>query len=321
MKRSYSLLPRVLGLVLPAVLCMVLAANVRAGNPFLQQKGPRIIQEIRFQGNHITKDYVLRRELGFQEGDAYDDDALNDAWFRLEQLEFVAYVDIQVQRPEPGKVTLVIQVEEDHRLSGRPTLRWTRRFDWMYGLSGKMINFRGRAETLWAKAHWGHQQHYSLGWQNPWILGRAHLGVGLSGYYERYRFVYLPFRFEDAGGTLDLWRDLIPRLRVLGSYTYRSTKISDSGQPGLYPNAITDDPYIVTGLEYDSRDLRYYPSHGIDAKATVTFGGVGSNDLDSYLYYDLHLAGFQKLPFKFRVARLQENGDKLVEDGPDDADA
>ena len=52
----------------------------------------------------------------------------------------------------------------------------------------------------------------------------------------------------------------------------------------------------MTGLEYDSRDLRYYPSHGIDAKATVTFGGVGSNDLDSYLYYDLHLAGFQKLP-------------------------
>ncbi len=286
-------------------LCLLAAAGpwlvasvgpARAENPFLKKQGPRVIREIRFQGNHLTKEYVLRRELGFTEGDVYDDDALNDAWFRLEQLDFVAYVDIQVQRPEPGQVVLVIQVEEDHRFDGRPTLRWNRRFDWMYGLRGTMINFRGRAETLWAKAHWGHQQHYSLGWQNPWILGKAHLGVGLSGYYERYRFVYHPFRFEDIGGSFALWRELVPKLRARASYTWRSTKISDSGRPTVYPEGSTDDPYVKVGLEYDSRDLRYYPSHGIDARASATFGAAGGNDLDAYSFYDLFLSAFQEVP-------------------------
>ena len=40
-------------------------ADAHAGNPFAKQQGPRVIREIRFQGNHTTHEYILRRELGF----------------------------------------------------------------------------------------------------------------------------------------------------------------------------------------------------------------------------------------------------------------
>jgi len=271
------------------------AGVAAAQNPFLKEQAPRVIKEIQITGNTTTKEYVLRRELGFQEGDVYDDDALNDAWYRLEQLNFIAYVDIQVERSAPGEVILKIQIEEDNRFDWRPYLRWERRFDWLYGLSGQMINFRGRAETLWARAYAGHKQHLSLGWQNPWILGRTHLGVGVSGYYERYRFVYLPFRLEDAGGSLDLWHDLTKNLQVTGNYTYRGLTISESGS-SLADQSISD-PYLKAGLDYDSRDLRYYPSHGVHASALATLGAVGAGDLSSYSYFDLSLAGYQALPY------------------------
>jgi outer membrane protein assembly factor BamA len=119
--------------------------------------------------------------------------------------------------------------------------------------------------------------------------------VGVSGYYERYRFVYLPFRFEDAGGSLDLWRDLTRNLKVLGNYTYRGITISDSGSAADDQSAT--DPYLTTGLDYDSRDLRYYPSHGVHATALATFGALGSDKLSSYSYFDLSLAGYQAVPY------------------------
>lgn len=268
----------------------------QAQNPFLKQQSERVITEIRVEGNQHTKDYVLLRELGFGVGDVYDDDALNDAWFRLEQLEFIAYVDISMERPADGEIALLIQVEEDKRYRWDPIVHYTRRFDWYYGASGRMTNFRGRAEELWAEAWFGHITHTALGWSNPWILGKAKLGVGVSGYYEDYNFVYEPFDFQDIGGRFELWREFLTHMKVKADYTYRSTVIYNSAISTVYPApGTTIDPYVGLELAWDSRNLRYYPSKGIHAKAIGTLGSVGG-DLDSYAFYDLFLAGYQSVP-------------------------
>ncbi len=268
----------------------------QAQNPFLQKQSQRVITEIRIEGNDLTKDSVLRRELGFEVGDVYDDDALNDAWYRLEQLQFIAYVDITMERPGDGQISLLIQVEEDKRYLWEPVLQWTRRFDWGYGVSGKLINFRGRGETVWAKAWWGHQYHYSLGWENPWTFGSAKLGLGLNGYFEDYNFVFLPFDFQDIGARASVSRSWVEKLRLNVDYTYRTTVIYNSAISNLYPEpGTTVDPNIEVGVEWDSRNLRYYPSRGIHAYARGFYGGVGG-DLKAYSYYDFLLAGFIPVP-------------------------
>lgn len=272
------------------------AIAARAQNPFLQKQSERVITEIRIEGNEHTKDYVLQRELGFDVGDVYDDDALNDAWYRLEQLEFIAYVDITMERPADGEIEIHIHVEEDKRFLWDPILRYTRRFDWAYGGRARMINFRGRSETVWAEAWWGHRHHYALGWQNPWSFGKAELGLGAMGYFEDYNFVFLPFDFQDAGGRFEMHRNFLEKLRVSADYTYRSVVVYNAAVPTILPEpGTTTDPYIGVGLEWDSRNLRYYPSRGIHAIARGVFGSVGG-DLDSYTYYDLHLAGFTSVP-------------------------
>jgi outer membrane protein assembly factor BamA len=150
--------------------------------------------------------------------------------------------------------------------------------------------------VLWAEAWWGHRHHYAAGWYNPWILGEAKLGVGLDGYFENYSFVYLPFDFQDAGARVHLWREALERVRLDLAYTYRSTVIYNSASSELRPvPGTTVDPHLEIGVEWDSRNLRYYPSRGVHAKAGGNFGGLGG-DLNSYAYYDLHLAGFISIP-------------------------
>src|SRR5690606_38987170 len=64
------------------------------------------------------------------------------------------------------------------------------------------------------------------------------------------------------------------------------------------------------GLQKDVEQV--VPGHHEQGQA----GGQAKADHVRYL-----TARFQKLPFELRIARLQEDGNVLVEDGPDDADA
>ena len=68
------------------LLLTALAAPARAWsqNPFANRSNAgRTIASITFFGNNVTKEYILRRELQFEEGDAYDSAVVSDAWERL----------------------------------------------------------------------------------------------------------------------------------------------------------------------------------------------------------------------------------------------
>lgn len=255
---------------LPGALALLLslAAQAHAQNPFLQRDGGRRIERIEFFGNRQTREYVLRRELGFAEGDAYDSEAIAAAWERLEKLDFIAYVDIQEKSEAGSDVVLVIQVEEDTRLLFAPTLAYDRRHDGYYaGIHARYRNVRGRAEELELDTAWGFGKGvlhaYRLGWNNPWVLRGARLGVGLDGGWQRYDWQYEPFEYEEASGRLRVWRQLIPFLRATGSFAYRNIQINDSQDPANIPDSDVVEPTLGLDLEFDSRNLRFYPSRGL----------------------------------------------------------
>jgi outer membrane protein insertion porin family len=82
---------------------------------YLVDEGPRVyVERIDITGNQKTRDFVIRRELGFAEGDPFNRSMVTRAKTAIEALGFFKTVAIDLQ---PGtandKVHLLIVVEED----------------------------------------------------------------------------------------------------------------------------------------------------------------------------------------------------------------
>ena len=277
------------------VVALGAAMPAAAQNPFLQNRGKRTIDRIEFVGNTVTHEYVLRRELGFREGDEYDSEAIGEAWERLESLDFIAYVDIETERPDPTSIELVIRVEEDTRFQWAPDLEYSRRHGDGFSASLRFgtTNLRGRAESLdLTVMGWAHRGA-RLTWQNPWILGDARLGVLASANWEQHDWEYETgpigpgTDFSDWGFDLGLWRAFDPWVTVTARGRWRELEASD---------LLAQDPTLTFGLVHDSRDTPFYPSRGAVARTELQLGGF-TDDTADYAIGTFSISGFAKIPF------------------------
>jgi len=272
------------------------ALDAAAQNPFLQNRGKRTIESITFEGNARTKDYVLARELGFGVGDDYDSEAISEAWERLERLPFIAYVDIETERPRPGIAHLVIRMEEDTQFRWSPAIEYSRRYGDSFHASVDlgMTNLTGRAESLDLRLTAWDRRGARLLWQNPWILGDARLGVYASTYYDAYDWEYdlagpvdADTGFSDWGFRAGAWHDFDPWVSVSVHGAWRELELEDL--------AVVQDPTLTFALDHDSRDARYYPTRGLVAHADVTRGGL-SDGVPSYTTSTVALTNFHTIP-------------------------
>jgi len=142
------------------------------------------IENIIIKGNEKTKDYVITRELPFQEGDIFSKTKVLEGLRNLYNLQYFA--SIQPETPPgsaEGLMDLVINVEEgstaninfgvmfapgDYPVSGM--LKWEEN------------NFLGKGQSLGVNAELSPQRVLiALSFEEPWLLGYRWLGgVSLS---------------------------------------------------------------------------------------------------------------------------------------------
>ncbi len=287
--------------LLVVLLGTVAASSASAQNPFLRNRGKRTIERIEFRGARVTREYVLRRQLGFAEGDAFDPELVTSAQERLEHLPFVGYVQLTVDRLGPDRVAVIFEVVEEARFSWAPGIEYSRRHGkkLVYELQMRWENLSGRGERLQLDAYtWG-RNGARLTWSNPWILDDLHLGVFVQGTVEGYDWLYAPdpgAEYFESGARGGLWRDFDYGLSVLAAGGFRHTRFDDLLGVGL-----SDDEFELTlAVEHDSRDARFYPTHGVHARVEQHVAGLGS-DFGSYSFTDLTLSAFAEVPW-LRVA-------------------
>jgi outer membrane protein insertion porin family len=71
------------------------------------------IESIILQGNKKTKDYVILRELPFEEGDIFSVQKIRQGYLNLYNLQYFSSIDINpVEGSQPGLMDLVVSVEE-----------------------------------------------------------------------------------------------------------------------------------------------------------------------------------------------------------------
>jgi outer membrane protein insertion porin family len=151
------------------------------------------VSRIEFEGNTITRDKVIRRELLLEEGQVYNSQLWEYSLLRLNQLEYFDQLRVDQdseahQNPEAGTVDLLLKVKE----KGKNSIGLN---GGVSGLSGAFLgvnyqtnNFLGLGETLSVQGNLGNvSRQFLFGFSQPYIRNRP-INVGFQIFNNKQDF-------------------------------------------------------------------------------------------------------------------------------------
>ncbi len=154
---------------------------------------PFYVSRIEFQGNTVTRDRVIRRELLLDEGQVYNSQLWEMSLLRLNQLEYFEPLKVDQdseahQDPDAGTVDLLLKVKE----KGKNSIGLN---GGVSGLSGAFLgvnyqtnNFLGLGETLSVQGNLGNvSRQFTFGFSQPYVHNRP-LNVGFQVFNTKQDF-------------------------------------------------------------------------------------------------------------------------------------
>ncbi len=169
----------------------------------IEEGKPFYVSRIEFQGNSITRDKVIRRELLLEEGQVYNSRLWDLSILRLNQLNYFEALKADQdsesrQNADDGTVDLLLKLKE----KGKNSIGLN---GGVSGLSGSFLglnyetnNFLGLGETLSAVANIGSlSRTVSLGFTEPYLRNKP-ISVGAQIFASKYD--YNPSKSYAASG-------------------------------------------------------------------------------------------------------------------------
>lgn len=252
---------------------------------YLVDQGQRLyVERINITGNEKTRDFVIRRELPFAEGDPFNRALVTQGKQNIEALGFFSRVGFGVEQGSASdKVILNIKVEEQS--TGDYGI--TAGYDSQSGILGELSlterNFLGRGQYL--KASIGASQggkSFDFSFTEPYFMGLK-MSAGIDAYHritdETTANVY---GMTSTGGQL---RFGLPLTRDLQAQVFTGldrTIVADANNPksAVFNNGDTfNKAWIGYGLTYDGLDDPKKPTEGFTAQLTQTYTGWNYNFL------------------------------------------
>lgn len=227
--------------------------------------GPELlIEEIQIVGNEVTRDYVIQRETRVKKGERYNPRKIKSIPSRLRKLEFfetVSEPDIFIASQNKGGI--LIQVEEANTSTFDGVVGYSPATEYEKGYFTGLVdinigNLFGTGRSL--LVHWQKRDQYSqdlkLHYREPWIGGiPLNAGVGFEQIIQDTTYIERNFG-------LDLSYPIMHNLSLVAEIKNNSI-LPDS--IGSYMLGISQSKTLRTsfGIEYDSRNNSFNPSHGI----------------------------------------------------------
>jgi outer membrane protein insertion porin family len=143
------------------------------------------VSRIEFQGNTITRDRVIRRELLLDEGSVYNSQLWEYSLLRLNQLEYFEPLKVDQdseahQDPDNGTVELLLKVKEKGKNSIGLNGGVSGYSGAFLGINYSTNNFLGLGETLSVQANLGSiSRTFLFGFTQPYIRNRP-INVGFQ---------------------------------------------------------------------------------------------------------------------------------------------
>ncbi len=154
---------------------------------------PFYVSRIEFQGNVITRDKVIRRELMLEEGQVYNSQLWEYSLLRLNQLEYFeplkADQDSEAhQDAEAGTVDLLLKVKEKGKNSIALNGGMSGQSGAFLGVNYSTNNFLGLGETLSLQGNLGSiARQFTFGFTQPYVRNRP-LNVGFQLFNSKQDF-------------------------------------------------------------------------------------------------------------------------------------
>lgn len=269
-----------------------------------------IVDTIMVSGNERTKEYVILDEMSIKQGGIATPERIEYDRNRIYSLGLFTSVDILSDSLE-GKRFLFVDVKERWYLipllmvgfrDGDPNRP--------YGGGGLMdYNFRGRNQRLFGTIVFGYNPSLGMGFTDPLIDRDLSLYFACNFSYSRIRNrsafqAALTGDFDenhyDATFTLGHRYNLFEAAYF--SLGFSSVSV-EQYQPGRTASPSGKDAFILAtlGYNFDSRDLREYPTMGSLVSGYVTKYGFGETVL-SFTRIGGDLRKYVPLPMNFTLA-------------------
>ncbi|MGI9100824.1 MAG: outer membrane protein assembly factor BamA [Terriglobales bacterium] len=197
---------------------------------------PYYVRRIEFKGNTTTRDKVIRRELGVEEGHVFNKQLWDVSILRLNQLGYFEKLtseqDSEIkQNNQEATVDITLKVKEKGKNSIGLTGGVSGLAGSFIGLSYETNNFLGLGETLSVTASLGsRQRNIMFGFTEPYTFDRP-LQLGFTVFTQKFNFDQAQQANIVAGTTLNLPQSVLQSLQnfsqtrtgftVSGSYPLR----------------------------------------------------------------------------------------------------
>lgn len=256
---------------------------------------------ISIQGNTLTKDKVIRREMAVQPGALYDTTLVDLSKTRLMNLNYFSKVDMASEDTlVPGRKDIKVILEEKKTGSlnfgaGYSTINNLLGFAELQQSNFDLFNwpnFTGGGQRFRTRLQYGIQtKDFVMSLTEPWFMGYK-LSAGGEFFYHEAAFLSPVYQQSNVGGSLQLGKPLTPFLS--GSVEYRPEQIkifnvqtdSVSAESPIQQNA-NSSPYfrsaLLGSLNWDNRDSLFLTRKGQQISLSLFgAGGALGGDVQDY---------------------------------------
>ncbi|MCP4292991.1 MAG: BamA/TamA family outer membrane protein [bacterium] len=234
----------------------------------------QMIVEIRLAGNHVTKDWVIAREVWSAEGTVVDPEVIEEDITRLENLAIFGEVIVTPVVVEGG-VTLNYSFTEMPWIIPYPAMTYTEENGFSVGVGVASPNFAGRDIMLSGAAVFGGATTYKISASNPWITGN-HVSAGVLAFHQTRRNELLEFDQTSDMVNLNTGKYIGEngRLKIYGGYYGVG-----SDQPNITLDSDNFDElwFGAISLGYDGRDSWRSPHEGWHNESSLLYIGGDAN--------------------------------------------
>lgn len=247
-------------------------------------EGPRVyINRVKIIGNIRTDEDVIRRELRFFEGDAYNAARLKESEQRIKNLGF--FKDVKIRKDPattPDQLDIVIEVEEDRTGEISLGAGFSTSDGPLLDVRFAEKNFRGRGQDLGVGFTLAKKRNeFDVSFTEPYFLNRE-LAAGIDLFrVGQKKYQNAAFDQKIYGVSFRLRYRLADYLYQSLSYTLRQDDVDNidpnSSRILLEQKGKSNTSVIAQDIVYDRRDSMIDPSDGYLVGFGNDLAGLGGN--------------------------------------------
>lgn len=236
---------------------------------------------IRIFGNTKTRDKVIRRELLVNEGDLFSSSLLKESHRKLKTLGYFEDIVFQTRKGETeDALDFTIEVKEKNTGTFSLGAGYSS-VDKVVGVAAiSQSNLFGKGYKVRLKADVGStRRFFDFTFIDPWLLDTP---VTLRGDLYNMLREYTDYTRKAKGGRVLFIIPLVTNIYTSLGYGLEEVEITDvdenSASDFKEQEGKSTTSKIETGIIYDSRDSRLYPTKGTNTRFDIFFAGPGGDN-------------------------------------------